>query len=131
MLASAMAGERILIVEDDVDVRRMYRTALSLAGYEVEGAADGIEALRMVENRPPDLVILDLILHALDGVSVQQELASSSDTSRIPIVVVTGSSIDTTPLEVACVLHKPVMPEELIRTVQRCMPKGGAAVAES
>ncbi len=116
-----MQRKRILIVEDDVDLRRMFRTTFSMAGYDVEEAGDGIEALRMVESRLPDLILLDLVLRALDGVSVQQELASRALTSQIPIVIVTGSTIDTGGLEVACVLRKPVTPDELLKTVKHCL----------
>jgi DNA-binding response OmpR family regulator len=121
-----MRAKRILIVEDDVDLRRMFRAALSMAGYEVEEAGDGLEALYAIENRPPDLVVLDLVLRALDGISVQQELAARAVTSHIPIVVVTGSTLDTSTLDVACVLRKPVLPDDLIKTVRQCLVSGGA-----
>lgn len=101
----------------------MFRTVLSLAGYDVEEAGDGLDALRLVENRTPDLVVLDLILQVIDGVSVQQELAARPVTSHIPVVIVTGSSIDTDRLGVACVLHKPVMPDQLVNTVRRCLSR--------
>jgi two-component system, OmpR family, phosphate regulon response regulator PhoB len=116
-----MRQKRILIVEDDADLRRMFRTVLAMSGYEVEEAGDGVDALRLIENRTPDLIVLDLVLRSLDGVSVQQELAARSITARIPIVVVTGSTLDTTTLNVACVLHKPVMPDELVKTVKTCL----------
>lgn len=119
-----MRRKRILVVEDDADLRRMFRNALSIAGYDVEEAGDGVEALQLVENHPPDLVVLDLLLRALDGVSVQQELASRALTRRIPIVIVTGSDIDTDALAVACVLRKPISPEELLRTVRQCLGSG-------
>ena len=122
-----MREKRILIVEDNADLRRLFRTALSLAGYEVEEAGDGLEALHQIENRPPDLVVLDLILRSLDGVSVQQELAARTLTSRIPVVIVTGSDIDLSTLDVACVLRKPVMPDELVSTVKRCLRSGAPA----
>jgi DNA-binding response OmpR family regulator len=116
-----MRQKRILIVEDDGDLRRLFKTALSLAGYDVDEAADGLEALRIVETRRPDCVVLDLVLRALDGLSVQQELAARALTASIPIVIVTGSTIDTDALDVACVLKKPVMPDELVRTVKQCL----------
>jgi two-component system phosphate regulon response regulator PhoB len=122
-----MHRKRILIVEDDADLRRMFRTVLSMSGYDVEEAGDGVEALQLIENRLPDLIVLDLVLRALDGVSVQQDLASRAHTRRIPIVVVTGSTIDTTSLDVACVLNKPIMPDELVRTVKQCLTGGAAA----
>jgi DNA-binding response OmpR family regulator len=119
-----MRAMRILIVEDDTELRRMYRLALAMAGFDVDEAADGIDALRIIENRLPDLVILDLILQVLDGLSVQQELAAGPDTAKIPIVVVTGSNIPTETLKVARVLKKPIMPDELIRTVRYCLQSG-------
>jgi two-component system phosphate regulon response regulator PhoB len=122
-----MARKRILVVEDDADLRRMFKTALSLAGFDVDEASDGLDALRIVELRTPDLVVLDLMLHALDGISVQQELAARAVTAHIPIVIVTGSTIDTTALDVACVLQKPVMPDELVRTVRQCLKAGAPA----
>jgi CheY-like chemotaxis protein len=122
-----MAQKRILIVEDNAELRRMYRTVLSMAGYDVEEAGDGVEALQLVENRLPDLIVLDLVLRALDGVSVQQELAARAVTRNIPIVVVTGSTIDTTSLDVACVLRKPVMPDDLVKTIKTCLASGAAA----
>lgn len=119
-----MRNKRILIVEDDADLRRLFRTALSLAGYDVEEAGDGLDALRLIESRLPDLVVLDLVLRSLDGVSVQQEMAARAITSRIPIVIVTGSDIPTDALPVACVLRKPVMPDTLIATVKKCLHAG-------
>jgi CheY-like chemotaxis protein len=122
-----MAPKRILIVEDNAELRRMYRTVLSMAGYDVEEAGDGVEALQLVENRLPDLIVLDLVLRALDGVSVQQELAARAVTRNIPIVVVTGSTLDTASLDVACVLRKPVMPDDLVKTIKACLASGAAA----
>ena len=119
-----MRTKRILIVEDDADLRRMFRMALIVAGFDVEEAGDGIEALRLVENRTPDLVVLDLVLRALDGLSVQQELAARAVTRHIPVVIVTGSTLEAGGLNVACVLRKPVMPDELVQTVSMCLAFG-------
>ena len=122
-----MRRKRILIVEDDAELRRMFRTVLSMAGYDVEEAGDGIEALQLVENRLPDLIVLDLVLRALDGVSVRQELAARAVTRQIPVVIVTGSTIDTGSLDVACVLRKPIMPDDLVTTVRQCLASGAAS----
>lgn len=116
--------KRILVVEDDADLRRLFRTALSMAGYQVDEAADGLDALRIIENRVPDLVVLDLMLQALDGQSVQQELAARAVTRNIPIVVVTGSSMEIAGVNVSCVLRKPIMPDQLVETVRHCIVRG-------
>jgi DNA-binding response OmpR family regulator len=122
-----MRPKRILVVEDDIDLRRMFRTTLAMAGFIVDEAGDGVDALRMVESRVPDLIVLDLVLRSLDGISVQQELAARAVTSQIPVVIVTGSTIDTRALDVACVLHKPITPDQLVRTVRSCLAHGSAA----
>ena len=119
-----MRSKRILIVEDDADLRRLFRMSLIVAGYDVEEAGDGVEALQLVENRTPDLVVLDLVLRALDGLSVQQELAARALTQHIPVVIVTGSTLEPGGLNVACVLRKPVMPDELVQTVSMCLAFG-------
>jgi two-component system response regulator RpaA len=117
-------AKRILVVEDNADLRRLFRTALSLAGYDVDEAADGIDALRIIETRVPHLVVLDLMLRSLDGRSVQQELAANVFTRDIPIVVVTGSALEVSGINVSCVLRKPVMPDQLVETVRHCLVRG-------
>lgn len=117
-------AKRILVVEDNADLRRLFRTALSLAGFDVDDAADGLDALRIIESRVPDLVVLDLMLQSLDGMSVQQELAARAITRNIPIVVVTGSTLDVSGVNVSCVLRKPVMPDQLVETVRHCIVRG-------
>jgi two-component system response regulator MprA len=113
----------VLIVEDDVQLRRMYRMTLALAGYEVEDVPDGLEALRRIDQRPPDLVVLDLLLPALSGMAVRQEIAAHAHTRRIPIVLMTGPEFDV-PDDAPCVLRKPISPEDLVRAVQTCLADG-------
>ena len=115
---------RILIVEDDEDLRSLFRISLTLAGYDVEEAGDGLEALRRIDSSPPDLVVLDLMLPFVGGAIVQQEIASHVFTRDIPVVIITGSGKDLSDLQVACVLRKPVTPEELVRTVASCLTSG-------
>jgi DNA-binding response OmpR family regulator len=115
---------RILIVEDDEDLRSLFRISLTLAGYDVQEAGDGLEALRQIDHSPPDLVVLDLMLPFLGGIVVQQEIATHVFTRDIPVVIITGSAKDLSGLDVACVLRKPVMPHELVRTVETCLVNG-------
>jgi DNA-binding response OmpR family regulator len=124
--AVAVRPHRILIVEDDDDLRRLYRAALALAGFEVHDVAVGMDALRRIEQEAPDLVVLDLLLPDMSGVVVRQEIAAQAHTRDIPIVIVTGSTVDLGQLEVPCVLRKPVSPEELVRVVRECLTTGAA-----
>jgi two-component system, chemotaxis family, chemotaxis protein CheY len=114
-------GETILIVDDDHDLRRMYRAALVLDGYRVDEAADGFEALRYIEGHAPDLMVLDVEMPRLDGLSVQKEIAANAFTRHIPIVIVTGSGIPLKNVSVACVLRKPVAPDDLAGAVTACL----------
>ena len=110
----------ILIVEDDHELRRLLRHALGLAGYSVSESSDGINALQIIEQHRPDLIVLDLGLPMLSGLDVQQEIAAHAETRDIPVVIVTGSSAPLDGIGVACVLRKPVLPDEVVATVTRC-----------
>lgn len=120
---------RILIVEDDEDLRSVFRVALTLSGYDVQEASDGLEALRQIDQDPPDLVVLDLGLPLVGGAVVQQEIASHVFTRNIPVVIITGSGKDLSDLKVACVLRKPITPDELVRTVRSCLLSGAPGSA--
>jgi DNA-binding response OmpR family regulator len=115
---------KILIVEDDEDLRRMFRTTLTLAGFEVTEAGDGLEALTHVDADPPDLVVLDLMLPGVSGVVVYQEIAAHAITRNIPIVVITGSPMIETDLDVACFMRKPISPDRLVEAVRTCLASG-------
>jgi CheY-like chemotaxis protein len=119
-----MAGPKILVVEDDAALRRMYRVVLGFAGFTVIEAEDGLSALQQLDDRTPDLVILDLMLPTVSGLIVQQEIAAHTHTRDIPIVVVTGSEMNLDDLAVPCVLRKPVSPDQLVDTVHSCLGKG-------
>jgi len=116
-----MARQMILIVEDDRDLRRMYRHALVLANFDVREAGDGLDALRQIEAAVPDLIVLDLLLPVLGGVSVLQDVVANAHTKDIPIVIVTGSAIEVSDADVACLLRKPVSPDALVTAVSRCI----------
>lgn len=116
-----MAEKRqsILVVEDDPNLRRMYRTVLMLDGFRAEVAADGLAALRKLEDDRPDLIVLDLHLPLIDGLTVMSELRARNDTRSIPVVVVTGSDYQYAVAQASAILRKPCAPDELIETVER------------
>lgn len=117
--------QTVLIVEDDQALRQLLRNALSLAGYDVQEARGGFEALRLLDSAPPDLVILDLALPGIDGYTVRHELAAHVHTRHIPIVIVTGSTDDLESLKVNCLLRKPVTPSAVVEAVSKCLASGG------
>ena len=117
-----------LIVEDDVDLRRLFRTSLTLEGYRVLEAGDGLEALRLLDSPGIAVVVLDLGLPLVPGHVVLQEVAARTHTQRVPVViVVTGLPGPHDKLQANCVLMKPVAPDRLVATVRRCIAEGSAS----
>jgi DNA-binding response OmpR family regulator len=114
-----MRRHRILVVDDDRDLRQLYRAALMLAGFQVETAEDGISALRRIDEERPDLVVLDLHMPCIDGLAVLSELRANSATFSVPVVVVTGTEHEFAPGEASALLKKPCEPEELISVIER------------
>jgi len=80
-----MSHERILIVEDEDSLRKVLKLQLEHAGYEVETAEDGIQGLESVRSRPPDLVLLDVMMPRMDGSEVCRRLKANFLTSQIPV----------------------------------------------
>ncbi|HEX6871488.1 MAG TPA: response regulator, partial [Micromonosporaceae bacterium] len=87
---AATAGEKILVVDDDVDIARFIEMELGMAGFQVALAHDGLAALEMVRRWSPDLVVLDLMIPGMDGVGVTRTLRASAITSVLPIIMLTA-----------------------------------------
>ena len=111
----------ILVVEDDPELRTLYRTTLRSAGYAVFAVDDGLDALEYVEQTVPAAVVLDLGLPRLHGLDVQRELAAQPHTQNIPIVVVTGESGSINERDFSCVLRKPIQPDALVSAIENCL----------
>jgi OmpR family response regulator RpaB len=134
----AKEKETILVVDDEASIRRILETRLSMIGYQVVTACDGLEALELFRSNHPDLVVLDVMMPKLDGYGVCQELRKESD---VPIVMLTalGDVADRiTGLELGAddYVVKPFSPKELearIRCVLRRVEKesGGAGIPNS
>jgi chemosensory pili system protein ChpA (sensor histidine kinase/response regulator) len=121
VVGSQRRTARILIVEDDPGLRYVYRAALSVSGYDVICAGDGIEALYQLDADLPDLVVLDLALPRLSGRDVQREISANARYRHIPILVVTGDPGDLVESDHLCILRKPVELAALSDAVDRCL----------
>jgi CheY-like chemotaxis protein len=125
--APPLAGTRVLVVDDEEDVRTYLLAVFADAGAEIAEAADGTEALEMVAARRPDLITLDLSMPGRDGVEAFCDLRRNPATAGIPICVVTGhpefrSLIYERPeAPPEGFLGKPVDPDTLVRTVRRIL----------
>ena len=86
----SQAPARLLVVEDEDDLRSLLDRSLERSGFRVRLAEDGREALRIAWSEPVDLLVLDLMLPGVDGVEVCRRLRADPRTSRIPIVMLTA-----------------------------------------
>jgi len=85
-----MSRPKVLVVEDDEDLRRGLTLRVTSLGYEVVSAQDGISAVSVARTERPDVVLLDLGLPGGDGISVLERYANMATLSGIPVVVLTG-----------------------------------------
>ena len=85
-----MAGEKVLIVDDEPQVRKLLETFLDRAGFVVRVASDGLEALALLREEIPDLVITDVTMPNLNGLELTHRLRSSHKTARIPILMLSA-----------------------------------------
>ena len=83
-------AKRVLIVDDQPDIRLMCRVNLALEGYEIFEAADGEAGLAAVRDHRPDLVLLDVMMPGMDGWSVLDQIKADRDTRPIPVVLLTA-----------------------------------------
>jgi two-component system phosphate regulon response regulator PhoB len=87
-----MAKNNILVVEDEEDILELVSYNLEREGYAVDHVMSGEDALKYVERRHPDLILLDLMLPGVDGLEVCRSLKSSPDTRSIPVIMLTARS---------------------------------------
>ncbi len=81
---------RVLLVEDTEDNRMMMRRLLELSGYEVSEAINGVEAVRAAENETPNVILMDLSLPVVDGLSATRRIRQLPDLARGPIIAVSA-----------------------------------------
>jgi len=85
-----MSKEHILVVEDEEDILELLRYNLMKEGYRVTGAFSGEEGLKAARSQPPDLIVLDLMLPGIDGLTVCRELKMDAKTRDLPIIILTA-----------------------------------------
>jgi DNA-binding response OmpR family regulator len=117
----------VLVVDDDATVREIVITYLTAAGHSVSAAADGAEALASVEEAPPELVVLDLMLPGVDGLEVCRRLRRTSD---VPVIMLTAKgTVDdrVVGLEQGAddYVTKPFSPRELVLRVDSVLRRTG------
>ena len=122
--------ERVLIVDDDPDIRKLVSYNLTQAGFRVATAATGVAALEAVQGQPPDLIILDIMLPDLDGLEVCKKLRRQEKTRRIPIIMLTARTQEVDrvvgfELGADDYVMKPFSPRELVLRVKSIFRRMG------
>lgn len=124
MAADPQATFHILLVEDEPVIRELVSSMLSEGAVDVVCAADGIEGLKLAKSHPFHLILMDVVLPKMDGVSVCRILKSDPATKRIPVYMLTGKAkkADVESATMAGAdgyIHKPFRSAELMDLVER------------
>ena len=109
-------GKRVLVVDDDRDIRELLVEFLASEGYDVASAPDGRRALAEARAHRPDVILLDLMMPIMSGWEFREAQLGDPELADIPVVVVTAfeESLDGTEL-----LRKPFLVEDVLDAVQR------------
>ena len=116
-------GKRILVVDDDRNLRKIIQTNLELAGYDVTTAASGDEALSTLDSMQPDLVVLDVMMPLMDGYEVARRIRRHPANTHVPIIMLTAKAEVEDKLAgfeagVDDYMTKPFGPQELLARVK-------------
>jgi len=126
-------GKKILIVDDDPDVREFNRAIVEENGYVPLTAGNGVEGMEVIKKEKPDLVVLDILMPRESGIRLYRELKTSKKLKDIPVIVLSGIAEksfqrsqkalvefgeETVP-EPQAYLEKPVEPEELAEAIKK------------
>lgn len=117
----------ILIVDDFASVRLYHSTFLKQKGYTCVAAADGEDALRILQQQPINLVLIDMVMPTMDGIEFLARVRSMPGFASLPILAITSEAQKADTLESQArygfhVLLKPVLPAALLEQVQRLLP---------
>jgi two-component system, cell cycle response regulator DivK len=132
--ASHRERPRVLIVEDDAELRHLYAQELANAGFEIIEAANGLDAIRQTTAGRPDVVLMDLSLPVLDGWEATRRLKADAGTAHIPVVALTahdGAGELQRATRAGCdwFVPKPCPPHDLIEEVRRVLTTAAANAA--
>lgn len=115
-------SHKVLVVDDEADIRMFITAVLKRRGYETVTASDGREAFAVAERECPDLIILDLAMPSQSGTDFFRKLSKDDDLGRIPVIVVSGlAGRHLAVRKPFAVFDKPIDPDEFGETVDRAL----------
>lgn len=117
-----MSESMILVVEDNVSTRALLQQMLELEGYDVVAVGDGVSALARIRERTPALVILDVMMPGVDGVTVLKQIREDEATRELPVIMLTALDDPESTWKgwtAGChyYMTKPFDPEDIIKVV--------------
>ena len=119
----------VLVIEDDLSLRRMYVEALAGSDFEVIEAHNGLQAIEKAMDLHPDVIVTDLALPGIDGFEVCRRLHRDPQLSTVPVVAITGRYLAAPDIERAlrdgctAVLLKPFDGDDLVAEVKKVLPR--------
>jgi CheY-like chemotaxis protein len=126
--------QKLLVVDDDPDIRALMSEALAFHGYEIFTATNGQDALDQIPECEPDLLLLDIKMPGIDGYEVIRRLKSQEATRSIPIIVITASPVDKDRDRVRVLgmgatqyITKPLSIESLVREIKKAVAENRPA----
>jgi two-component system nitrogen regulation response regulator NtrX len=118
---------RILVVDDEAEIRRSVRMILEYEGYDVQEAASAPEALALIEHDPPALVFLDIKMPGMDGLEGLQKIRQAGE--ALPVVIISGhgtvsTAVEATKLGAFDFIEKPLASERILVTIRNALDQG-------
>ncbi len=119
-------SKSVLIVDDEEATREILQIILEMTGYQVYSAEDGEDALEKVANHLPDIILLDMMMPKMDGLTVCRHLRDQPQTAHLPIIILSGNSFDRVERQslaagANCFLAKPIDPEDLLAHMEQLL----------
>jgi len=128
-------AKRIMVIDDSAALRQTVLDALADAGYEVIGAADGQEALGMLDGSKIDLMICDVHMPRMDGLTFVREVKQLADYRFVPVIMLTTESSEKSRLAgltagAKAWVVKPFRPDQILHAVSKLVPQARAGQRE-
>ncbi len=125
-LGQGRVAKNILVIEDDPSVRLLLEKSLAAKGFEVRSAEDGLSALTLLESYTPDLMIVDVMMPRLDGITFVRAIKNHENTNPIPVIFLTAkndpkSMIEGINMGARFYVTKPFQMDELVAKVKKAL----------
>lgn len=122
----ARRAPMILVADDDRDTRELYRACFDMSGFITAEASTGAQTITLAERLVPDVLLTDLILPDIDGISIARRLKARAATAAIQVILLTGFSLqdlqrNAAEAGVARALLKPCLPDAMLREVKKTL----------